>query len=115
MNYHVVHEESYSIIDLNGSLSNDSLLDIKTLMRDTIRNSEKGVILNLSSVDFICSAALGIFFSLNVEASEAGKKLLLCDLEEEIQKLLLITGVNRHLKISPSLESAKKELLENQD
>ncbi len=114
MNYHVTHEELYSIIEINGSLSNDSLLEIKQVMKDTIKRSKNGIIIDLSSVDFICSAALGIFFSVNVEASELGKKMLLCNLEEEIQKLMLITGVNRHLKIRPSIETAIKEIIHGQ-
>jgi anti-anti-sigma factor len=111
MKYQVNHEGPFSVISLNGSLSNDSLVDMKTLMKDSIRESEKGIIVNLSSVDFICSAALGIFFSINVEALESGKKFILCNLEDEIQNLLLITGVNRHLLITPSLDSAKKIII----
>ncbi len=110
MNYQVTTKDTYSIIKLNGSLSNEMLLDIKTVMKDAIRDSEEGIIVDLSSVDFICSAALGVFFSINVDATQGGKKFILCNLEEDIQKLLLITGVNRHLTISPTIESAQKEM-----
>jgi len=110
MKFQVEPKETYIIIEVMGSLSNDTLLDFKNILRDSLKKAKNGIIINLKAVDFICSAALGVFFSINVDASQEEKKLILCNLEEDIQKLLLITGVNRHLTIFPTLEASVKEI-----
>lgn len=63
-------------------------------------NSEKvEIYLDVSELDFIDSAILGVFVRINDIANKTGKKLVFRDLSEYVQNMFRNSGMNKVLRI----------------
>lgn len=106
MDYKINRENATCLVDLNGSLSNDLIDDIKIVLIKEVNESKKGLIVSLENVSFLCSAAFGMFFALHTLAQKSGKKICFCCVKQEIEKLFAITGVHRHMNIAKTRDEA---------
>ena len=68
------------------------------------------VIVNLSKVEHIASAALGLIASSYPDVLSRGNKMRVVTQSEEILRLLNVTRLSRVIDVDPDLETAKKAL-----
>ncbi len=62
-------------------------------------NEPKNILLNLSQVDFISSAALNRLITFHNRITKAGGKLKLAELKPQIEEVFAITRLNKHFDI----------------
>src|ERR1700716_3172290 len=59
----------------------------------------KKILLNFSNVEYLSSAALGKFITLNKKVSTAGGKLVMCNINDDIFEVFEITKLNKLFNI----------------
>jgi len=66
----------------------------------------KKILLNFSNVEYLSSAALGKFITLNKKVGATGGKLVMCNINEEIFEVFEITKLNRLFNIQKDEQTA---------
>jgi anti-sigma B factor antagonist len=64
------------------------------------------LLLNFSNVEYLSSAALGKFITLNKKVNAAGGKLVLCGIDPQIYEVFEITRLNRIFNIQKEEQAA---------
>src|SRR2546422_8507154 len=64
------------------------------------------LLLNFGNVEYLSSAALGKFITLNKKLASAGGKLILCNIAPQIYEVFEITKLNRLFKIEKEEQAA---------
>jgi len=64
------------------------------------------ILLNFGNVEYLSSAALGKFITLNKKVAQAGGKLILCKIDPQIYEVFEITKLNRLFKIEKEEQAA---------
>ena len=105
-----VEKGSFVTLKFSGSLSNEYVDHANKALRKYLDVKTKDIVVDMSDVSFLCSAALGLLFSSLNEAKENGRKFIVCGIREDIHELFVITGVDRHLPIFENIESAESSL-----
>ena len=66
----------------------------------------KKILLNFSNVEYLSSAALGKFITLNKKVGASGGKLVMCNINDEIFEVFEITKLNRLFNIQKDEQTA---------
>lgn len=93
---------------------------INTLFTDLISQQlnqlvsapDRHIIFNLEGVRFIDTAGFQVLDHAAVTAQKSGSRFQLCNITDEVQELLDLTGMHKKLDIIPSLEVEEKILAE---
>ena len=64
------------------------------------------IVLNFRNVEYLSSAALGKFITLNKKVNASGGKLALCNIDPQIYEVFEITKLNRLFNIHKDEQSA---------
>jgi anti-sigma B factor antagonist len=64
------------------------------------------VLLNFSNVEYLSSAALGKFISLNKKVQSKGGKLIMCNINDDIYEVFEITKLNKLFNIQKDEQTA---------
>ena len=68
------------------------------------------LILNFSNVEYLSSAALGKFITLNKKVNAAGGRLVLCNIDPQIYEVFEITKLNKLFTIKKDEQTAMQEI-----
>jgi anti-sigma B factor antagonist len=105
-------------VEDNGEISIVNFIDRKILDEQNIQKigedlfslvDELGrikILLNFSNVEYLSSAALGKFITLNKKVNAANGKLILCNISDDIQEVFEITKLNRLFIIQKDEQTA---------
>src|SRR5438128_3197943 len=66
----------------------------------------KKILLNFSNVEYLSSAALGKFITLNKKVNSAGGKLIMCNITDDIYEVFEITRLNKLFNIQKEEQTA---------
>jgi anti-sigma B factor antagonist len=55
---------------------------------------QRKILLNFGNVEYLSSAALGMFITLNKKVRAAGRRLILCNINPQLSELFSINGLN---------------------
>jgi len=102
MDHLIEKKESVTLIRFSGSLASDLEEQVRSILISLFEESRKGIIIDLKQTDFVSSNVLGLFFSLSRSAEGSHKKIAFCNVNEELKKIFIITGVVKHLHICSS-------------
>lgn len=84
--------DSVTIIDLSGRITlGEDLSQLRQVLRDSLAQGHKHILLNLAEVTYIDSSGLGELVSGEVAASNRGGQLKLLHLTKKVRDLLQIT------------------------
>lgn len=64
------------------------------------------ILLNFGNVEYLSSAALGKFITLNKKVAAAGGKLVLCNIDPQIYEVFEITKLNKLFNIQKEEQAA---------
>jgi len=64
------------------------------------------LLLNFSNVEYLSSAALGKFITLNKKVNAAGGRLILCNIDPQIYEVFEITKLNKLFNIQKEEQAA---------
>jgi|SRR5215469_9516705 len=93
------------ILTLKGPLNIHTLFDFQNAVRD---ESAPTLILDLSDVPFIDSAALGALVSAHLSRQKANGKIALAGMNSQVKALLEMTRVSQFFNIYSSVQDAEK-------
>ena len=66
----------------------------------------KQILLNFGNVEYLSSAALGKFITLNKKVNAAGGRLILCNIDPQIYEVFEITKLDRFFNIQKEEQAA---------
>ncbi len=75
-----------------GSIDSDTYLDFNDKIKPLLIKATKGIILDLSQVDYISSAGLGVLFTMKKFFKENSGDLLFCNLKPQIKRLFEVVN-----------------------
>lgn len=83
-------KEGFFTVVPDGPIDSESHTDFRSKINHILTKSTKGILLDLSHVDYISSAGLGVLFSIKKSMIENGGELLFCGMKPQIKKLFEI-------------------------
>jgi anti-sigma B factor antagonist len=86
------------------SMTNRQLLKHRVI--DALAEGVKIIVLDFVQCGYVDSSALGVLVSLNKKCREAGAKLVLCGLNEDLRTYLEITHLDSLLAIALNVDAA---------
>jgi anti-sigma B factor antagonist len=105
-------------VEDNGDVTVVNFIDKKILDEQNIQKigedlfslvdelGRKKVLLNFGNVEYLSSAALGKFITLNKKVQGAGGKLVMCNINDDIFEVFEITKLNKLFNILKDEQSA---------
>jgi len=101
--------DGIGIISIKGNLIDPEALSLTNEVKKLITGPDARIIIDLSQVQRMNSCyGLGVIMASWGCINRAGAKLVLAAPNEKVSRLFEITKINQILKISASLEDAKK-------
>ena len=76
----------------SGSIDSDTYLDFSDSVTPLLISTTKGIVLDLTEVDYISSAGLGVLFTMKKFLKNNGGELLFCNLKPQIVRLFEIVN-----------------------
>lgn len=94
------------------------IISVDDLKRSAARTAElhaargthaaRGVILDLSGLDYVDSSGLGVLFSIKKELEDRGKTLMLVNLQKSVTTALQLVRMEKAFPIYANVEAALK-------
>jgi anti-anti-sigma factor len=95
------------IIDLDGAIKSGMEFDLADELETCLHQSEvPKIIVNMKTVPFINSAALGIFLNIYKEVEKKNGRFALCSITPDVDNLLEITKLGSILEVYKNVEDA---------
>ncbi len=86
------------------------LSETEALMHSLIENGTRKLVLDLTHVDFVDSAGLGIIMRVFGEIGQRGGEFRIAGAHEQVQRLFAITHTAAILSVDPDLVTSVKKL-----
>lgn len=99
-------EEGIAILKVVGRLSIHTTEAAQQQIDQLINEGLRFLVFDLTSMDFVSSAGLGVFVHTFRKLEAQNGKMRLCGLQDEVKRLFDITGLSFRLDLYPSLEEA---------
>lgn len=103
--------ESVCIVKVDGALTINNFFDFQDLAR---KSSSALLIVDLTDVPYIDSAALGCLIGIHVSREKTGAKYALVNVNERLRSLFNMSGVHGFLVTYPSVGEAEAALAQVQ-
>ena len=75
-----------------GPIDSDTYLDFNDAMQKLLTPATKGIVLDLTNVDYISSAGLGVLFTMKKFLKASSGELLFCNMKPQIVRLFEIVN-----------------------
>ena len=108
-----IYEEKAGVIDILQIIGRVEMVHTTQLRADIfakIDNSESGLLLDLSGMDYINSMGLGIFMRAAKVMDEKKRPLAFCSIKDNILEIFEIAGFTSILNIHTTREKALESL-----
>ena len=84
---------------LFGRLGSATVGEVRTALSDAIDSGIDDLLVDLAGVEFVDATGLGVLVGGHRKAERAGRRLVLCNVPERIDRLLLATRLHRIIAI----------------
>jgi anti-anti-sigma factor len=102
--------EDYVVAEIDGAIDADNCHLFRDELRGLMDVGHTRIVLDCGSVNFFCSAGIGVLIRFNQHLEqEPDSMLCLCSLNDQVQKVFDVARVSQFFKIYPS----RKEALSN--
>lgn len=98
----VRNKRNWLIFDISGNIRRKDAEKLKELCNKYIEESKLQIAVNFSDIDFIDSIGLGALIYCNTRIKDAGGKIVIMNLNENIYDLLEMTSVDKLFTIVDS-------------
>jgi anti-sigma B factor antagonist len=85
------------LLVLHGRLSSTSVGDVRTALSEAIEAGIDDIVVDMSGVELMDASGLGVLVGSHRRAERAGRRLVLQNVPERIERLLLATRLHRVL------------------
>lgn len=105
-------EEGILVINVVGDVDASSSIELDNAIRNAVDDDKKKILIDCMNLNYISSAGLGVFMSYIQDFETKNIKLVICNLNEKVQGVFKILGLDQLLKIVGTKEQGKKILNE---
>ena len=84
---------------LSGRLGSATVGDVRTALSEAIESGVDDLLVDLGAVELVDATGLGVLVGGHRRAERAGRRLVLCNVPERIERLLLATRLHRVLAV----------------
>jgi anti-sigma B factor antagonist len=107
----VTSERSGDVVIVHAAparLMHPSLSEFSTSVKALLSGGERKVVIDLSKVEYLDSAAIGCLMDLYRQATNAGATLKLAGVQRRVETMLTLVGANQFMDIYPDAAAAVK-------
>lgn len=94
------------ILTLTGQLDAHTFDRLEASLRDVFENGIRNIILEVSGVDYLSSAGVGVLFSALTQAREAGGNVVLLNMSPAVSEVVQTLGMAQIFTIAKDLDAA---------
>lgn len=94
------------ILAVNGNLDSNSAPAVGQQLDEYGSGSPRTLVLDCSGLEYISSAGLRVVIKANQKQAAAGRKLILCGLQEYVREVFDMAGLGKLLDIRPDRQAA---------
>lgn len=94
------------LVALSGRLDVHAAADVRLALADAVDRGEGELVVHLSGLEAVDATGLGVLVGAHRRAQRAGRTLVLLDVPAQVDRLLLVTRLNRILLTRRSAEAA---------
>lgn len=102
------NKDGIHFITVNGEIDAGSSIYLDNALKDAMGNGEKKIVADLSGLDYISSAGLGVFISHLDEFKLQNVEMTLFGINETVKQVFDILGLEKLLTIEKTKEEAIK-------
>ncbi len=108
MNIEVVEERDNDVLVLlpAGRLDSTNARAFETIVMDHISKGEQRMIVDFSRLNFISSSGLRVLLIAAKKLSATQGKLVLCDMQEHIREVFMISGFDQLIPVQDSRKAS---------
>ncbi len=99
-------ESDYQLIEVRGEVDASSSIELDNALKSAAENYAK-ILINLSKLEYISSAGLGVFISYLEELKANDIKLVIFGLQEKVREVFDILGLQHLMNITNNKEEAQ--------
>ena len=103
MFYRKTSERHFARIDVTGRFTGQDGDGVRDLIADIKQSADRRCVIDLSRLDFIDSAGVGMLLVINGEAVAAGKALALVVADGQVKKVATLTRIGMIIPMHDSL------------
>ena len=105
VNYYI--RQNIVFIRIYGELDQDTVGQVKNKIIEVIdKYNIKSVVFNLYELEFMDSTGIGMIIGRYNQIKKKGGKIILCSLNKQIQKIVMLSGLSRICEIKNSEEES---------
>jgi len=107
----VTSERSGDVVIVHAAparLMHPSLSEFSSSVKGQLTGGERKVVIDLSRVEYLDSAAIGCLMDLYRQATNTGATLKLAGVQRRVETMLTLVGANQFMEIYPDAAAAVK-------
>ena len=92
MTFDIKEQNGNMVATVSGRLDTPAAVKAQQEITPLLENADKEIILDCTHLDYISSSGLRLFLTIRKEASAKGGKVIIQNINEEIDKVFKMTG-----------------------
>lgn len=105
MQYRKSHERHFTRLFVTGRLTGQDGDGVRDLIADVKRDCDRRCVLDLTKLEFIDSAGIGMLLVVNGEAVSAGKAVAMLVVEGHVLRVVTLTRIGMIIPLYESLDA----------
>ncbi len=111
MGVHLENRADVALVRLRGNFFGDGDTDkLRHTLRELTADGNVALVIDLGSVRRMNSMALGVLVGVHANYVKRGGRVILADLDKNLEDLLTVTKLARVFEIGPTLPDALRKL-----
>ncbi len=106
VNIQIQNDPAFDLLSVSGEIDASSSIELDDAIISAVATPTTKLIVDLSGLDYISSAGLGVFISHLEDIQQKGKRLVLFGLKEKVFEVFRILGLEQIITIVHSKEDA---------
>ncbi|MFY7998283.1 MAG: STAS domain-containing protein [Candidatus Kapaibacteriota bacterium] len=100
-----------TVVALEGYVNFDTADEIYTFIQRQIKaHSSRNLVVEVSNVEYVSSAGIGVFMALQEEVREHGGRVAMVNVQESLLHILNLVGAKEYFLLCETIEDAESRL-----
>ena len=104
--FSVTREPGYAVLSVAGDVDAGTEQDFRDALTSVLTHGVLRIVVDLSRVDFMSSAGIGVVMGVRRVLSDAGGSVVLASPHGQVAQVLSMTGVAEVIPVTASLDDA---------
>ena len=106
MEHTVEVRNGVAVVSVSGDIDVSHTLVLREALATSMEAEAPRLVIDLSDVDFVDSAGIGLLVTAHRRAAQTGGRLVLTGVNDVVAHVLALTRTDRLLTVAPSVERA---------